>query len=75
MAQINGRTAPEADGRTVADMSGLYDERPHFLRRKPDERARVACELNGEILPRAEFDVRRLTAEDALEVVRFVGGG
>lgn len=26
----------EDDGRTVADMSGLYDERPHFLRRKPD---------------------------------------
>ena len=26
----------EDDGRTVADMSGLYDERSHFLRRKPD---------------------------------------
>jgi len=25
----------EDDGRTVADMSGLYDDRPHVLRRKP----------------------------------------
>ena len=65
MAQINGRTAPEADGRTVAEV----------LEQMGYERARAACELNGEILPRAEFDARRLTAEDALEVVRFVGGG
>ena len=65
MAQINGRPAPEADGRTVAEV----------LEQMGCERARVACELNGEILPRAEFDARRLMAEGALEVVRFVGGG
>ncbi|MBM6676310.1 sulfur carrier protein ThiS [Olsenella uli] len=65
MVRINGRPAPEADGRTVAEL----------LEQMGYERARVACELNGEILPRAEFDARRLTAEDALEVVRFVGGG
>ena len=55
----------QINGRTVAEV----------LEQMGYERARVACELNGEILPRAEFDVRRLTAEDALEVVRFVGGG
>ena len=65
MAQINGKPAPDADGQTVAELlEGMgYD------------RARVACELNGEILPRAEFDAYRLAADDALEVVRFVGGG
>ena len=65
MAQINGKPAPEADGQTVAELlEGMgYD------------RARVACELNGEILPRAEYDAYRLAAADALEVVRFVGGG
>ena len=25
----------EDDGRTVADMSGIYDDRPHVLRKKP----------------------------------------
>ncbi len=65
MAQINGKPAPDADGLSVAEL----------LERLGYDRARVACELNGEILPRAEFDAYRLVANDALEVVRFVGGG
>jgi thiamine biosynthesis protein ThiS len=37
--------------------------------------ARVALELNREILPRAEFAERILANGDTLEIVQFVGGG
>jgi len=37
--------------------------------------ARVALELNREILPRAEFADRILANGDTLEIVQFVGGG
>jgi thiamine biosynthesis protein ThiS len=37
--------------------------------------ARVAIELNREILPRAEFAGRILADGDTLEIVQFVGGG
>lgn len=65
MARINGKDEPSADGRTVAKVLadlGWAD-------------GRVACELNGDILPRAQYAARTLCADDALEVVRFVGGG
>ena len=37
--------------------------------------ARVAVELNREILPRAGFADRILVNGDTLEIVQFVGGG
>ncbi len=37
--------------------------------------ARVAVEVNGEIVPKAEHAARRLAAGDRVEVVTFVGGG
>jgi thiamine biosynthesis protein ThiS len=37
--------------------------------------ARVAVELNREILPRARFDCQALDEGDTLEIVQFVGGG
>lgn len=37
--------------------------------------ARVAVELNREILPRAEFAETALADGDSLEIVQFVGGG
>jgi thiamine biosynthesis protein ThiS len=36
---------------------------------------RVAVELNGGVLKRADFAVRRLGDGDRIEVVQFVGGG
>jgi thiazole synthase len=36
---------------------------------------RVAVEVNGEVVPRAEHATRRLAAGDRVEVVTFVGGG
>ena len=65
MAQVNGKTDTSVDGCTI----GAALERLGF------DRARVACELNGEIVPRAEYDERALDEHDALEVVRCVGGG
>lgn len=37
--------------------------------------ARVAVELNREILPRGRFAETLLKEGDALEIVQFVGGG
>ncbi|MBQ6548267.1 MAG: sulfur carrier protein ThiS [Candidatus Methanomethylophilaceae archaeon] len=37
--------------------------------------ARVAVELNGRIVPRADFDNVSLKNGDSLEIVHFVGGG
>ena len=37
--------------------------------------SRVAVELNGKIIPRAEFDRTELKDGDSLEIVHFVGGG
>ena len=50
-------------GRDVAQVNG---------RARP---ARVACELNGAIVPRDAYAATVLRAGDVLEVVRFVGGG
>ena len=37
--------------------------------------ARVAIELNREILPRAKWAETVLVSDDRLEIVQFVGGG
>ena len=36
---------------------------------------RVAVELNGKIVPRADFKSTSLKDSDSLEIVHFVGGG
>lgn len=36
---------------------------------------RVAVELNGDILPKAEYAARGLSDGDKIEIVHFVGGG
>ena len=36
---------------------------------------RVAVELNGEIVPKSEFQNTTITDGDRLEIVSFVGGG
>lgn len=37
--------------------------------------ARIAVELNGDILPKAEYDKTVLKDGDKVEIVNFVGGG
>ena len=38
-------------------------------------RSRVAVELNGEILPKSEYESAVLKDGDCAEIVGFVGGG
>lgn len=37
--------------------------------------ALIAVELNGDIVPKADYDSIMLNPEDTLEIVQFVGGG
>lgn len=46
-----------------------------FLEQQGYDQSRVAVELNGEILPKAEYGKRQLSDADRLEIVHFVGGG
>lgn len=46
-----------------------------FLKQQGYDPKRVAAELNGEILPKHEFQSRELSDADTLEIVHFVGGG
>jgi thiamine biosynthesis protein ThiS len=63
--ELNGKTT-ELDGiETVGDLIRSKDLKPQM----------VAVELNGEILPREQFDEQKLQDGDRLEVVHFVGGG
>lgn len=46
-----------------------------FLNQAGYQPQRVAVELNGCIVPKAQFDTVMLTDADTLEIVCFVGGG
>ncbi|MCC6766782.1 MAG: sulfur carrier protein ThiS [Deltaproteobacteria bacterium] len=37
--------------------------------------ARVAVEVNEDVVPRGSYDTHRLAAGDRVEIVHFVGGG
>lgn len=63
--ELNGKTT-ELDGiETVGDLVRSKDLKPQM----------VAVELNGEILPRDQYDQQKLSDGDRLEIVHFVGGG
>lgn len=64
MVTINGKSC-DCDGMTVADYLANNGYKIEF----------VAVELNGEILPRANYTNTVLSDGDKLEVVSFVGGG
>ncbi len=65
MIKINGEEIENINGITVAEYlsSNAYDTK------------RVAVELNGDILPKAQYDSTVLHDGDSVEVVSFVGGG
>lgn len=63
VANGNPRTVPEGQS-VAAFLAGLGLD--------PDV---VVVERNGEIVPRSRFGELRLEADDALEIVHFVGGG
>ena len=62
---VNGNPTVLGADTSVADL----------LARLELNEARIAVELNREILPRALFDSRHLKAGDQLEIVRAIGGG
>ena len=62
---LNGRQQDIENGATIADLiaqAGLAGKR-------------VAIEVNREIVPRSDYAVRALLADDRVEVVHAIGGG
>ena len=57
--------------RKVLDTENLID----VIRDSNLDPTRVAVELNGKIVPRADFRSTILKDGDSLEIVHFVGGG
>jgi sulfur carrier protein len=61
---VNGETA------TITEMSVL-----DYLRSLEIDPARVAVELNLDILPKARYAETAIADGDRIEIVHFVGGG
>ena len=64
MVRINGKNI-EASGKLLKD----------YLLEAGYDITRLAVEKNGDIVPKAQYDKTTLENGDALEIVRFVGGG
>lgn len=64
MVKING-DEKNVVGKTIAE----------YLTESGYDTKRVAVELNGDILPKAQYDSTVLRDGDSVEVVSFVGGG
>jgi thiamine biosynthesis protein ThiS len=62
---LNGDAFTATDGATVASLLIQLDI----------SRERVAVELNGDIVPKANYEKEQLCADDKIEIVHFVGGG
>jgi len=63
--KVNGNYLPLVPPMTVEDLIMSTGRRQD----------RVAVELNGKILPRAEYSITLLKENDTIEIVGFVGGG
>ena len=64
MVKINGEEK-NAVGKTVSE----------YLSESGYDLKRVAVELNGDILPKAQYESVLLQNGDCMEIVSFVGGG
>lgn len=65
MIFVNGREAAEFIGANVLEM----------LDKGGFKLARIAVELNGEILPKSKYGETKLADGDLVEIVNFVAGG
>ena len=63
--QLNGQPTPVADGITIGDL----------IRQKNLDPATIVVEHNLAIIESADLDRISLKQNDALEILRFVGGG
>ena len=64
MIVINGQEI-EADGKTIAE----------YLDNSSYDTKRIAVEMNGEILPKSQYNSVIMKSCDKIEIVSFVGGG
>lgn len=64
MTKINGKTEAVA-GFTIAEI----------VEKSGYNKARVAVELNGNIVPKAKYAETVAGENDVIEIVSFVGGG
>lgn len=62
---VNGEAQEVPEGTTVRDLVARHDLTP----------ARVAVEVNQQLVRRAEYDSTPLREGDHVEIVTFVGGG
>jgi sulfur carrier protein len=69
--RINGEMTSVADGMTVAE---LVAERGSAGSSPRGSRG-VAVAVNGEVVPRSEWHLTELDAEDVVEILNAVGGG
>ncbi len=64
MIIING-IKTDADGKTVEE----------YLSQTDYSRKRIAVEINGEIIPKSQYETTVMNDGDTVEIVGFVGGG
>ncbi|MBQ4496294.1 MAG: sulfur carrier protein ThiS [Spirochaetaceae bacterium] len=64
MVKVNG-TELDIAGKTLSE----------YLATTNYDRARIAVEINCEIVPKASYDTTVIKDQDSIEVVSFVGGG
>jgi sulfur carrier protein len=62
---INGERVELSTGATLG----------RFLRDKGFTTGRMACEVNGDIIRRADYDACVLKDGDVVEIVQMIGGG
>lgn len=62
---INGEMKTVSDGLTLAQLV----EELHLVP------GRLACEVNGQIVRRADYATTSLSDGDAIEIVQMIGGG
>lgn len=67
---VNGKPREVESG---ADAGGI--SLPEFLHRHDINPRMVAVAINGEVVPKGEYDGARIGDGDAVEIVRMVGGG
>ncbi|MGN1317374.1 MAG: sulfur carrier protein ThiS [Lachnospirales bacterium] len=65
MIKINGKEENEALGKTISN----------YLTEKGYKLTFIAVEVNGNILPKNEYNTYTISDSDVIEVVNFVGGG
>ena len=65
MIKINGEFAENIAGKNITE----------YLTENGYDLKRLAVEVNGNILPKAQYESTLLQDGDSVEIVSFVGGG